>query len=202
MRRRSRPRPRQTYLTVKQVAEYLQLNEKKIYALVQEGRIPATRATGKWLFPKQLVDDWLIETAHGGALSDRLVIGGSDDPLLAYAIGLLAGELGADGDRRLLPRRHPARPGAVVEAARPGRGDSLGPGGRCAARPLAPDRGLRRSRGMDHRADRAARPGRDSAPRPGRRIDRAGLARPALAAPPGRRRFADCSSTACCAMPA
>ena len=87
----------QTYLTVKQVAEYLQLNEKKIYALVQEGRIPATRATGKWLFPKQLVDDWLIETAHGGALSDRLVIGGSDDPLLAYAIGLLAGELGAEG---------------------------------------------------------------------------------------------------------
>lgn len=86
----------QTYLTVKQVAEYLQLNEKKIYALVQEGRIPATRATGKWLFPKQLVDDWLIETAHGGALSDRLVIGGSDDPLLAYAIGLLAGELGAE----------------------------------------------------------------------------------------------------------
>lgn len=87
----------QPYLTVKQVAEYLQLNEKKIYALVQEGRIPATRATGKWLFPKQLVDDWLVETAHGGALSDRLVIGGSDDPLLAYAIGLLAGELGADG---------------------------------------------------------------------------------------------------------
>lgn len=86
----------QTYLTVKQVAEYLQLNEKKIYALVQEGRIPATRATGKWLFPKQLVDDWLVETAHGGALSDRLVIGGSDDPLLAYAIGLLAGELGAE----------------------------------------------------------------------------------------------------------
>ena len=85
-----------TYLTVKQVAEYLQLNEKKIYALVQEGRIPATRATGKWLFPKQLVDDWLVETAHGGALSDRLVIGGSDDPLLAYAIGLLAGELGAE----------------------------------------------------------------------------------------------------------
>ncbi len=85
-----------TYLTVRQVAEYLQLNEKKIYALVQEGRIPATRATGKWLFPKQLVDDWLVETAHGGALSDRLVIGGSDDPLLAYAIGLLAGELGAE----------------------------------------------------------------------------------------------------------
>ena len=86
----------QTYLTVKQVAEYLQLNEKKIYALVQEGRIPATRATGKWLFPKRLVDDWLIETAHGGALTDRLVIGGSDDPLLAYAIGLVAGQLGAE----------------------------------------------------------------------------------------------------------
>lgn len=63
---------------------------------MQKGRIPATRATGKWLFPKQLVDDWLVETAHGGALADRLVVGGSDDPLLAYVIGLLAGELGAE----------------------------------------------------------------------------------------------------------
>lgn len=30
------------------------------------------------------------------ALADRLVIGGSDDPLPAYAIGLFAGELGAE----------------------------------------------------------------------------------------------------------
>lgn len=84
------------YLTVKQAAEYLHLNEKKIYALIQEGRIPATRASGKWLFPRRLLDDWLVETAHGGALSDRLVVCGSDDPLLAHALGILSAEVGAE----------------------------------------------------------------------------------------------------------
>lgn len=80
----------EAYLTVKQAAAYLHLNEKKIYALIQEGRMPATKATGKWLFPKRLLDEWLTETAHGGALADRLIIGGSDDPLLAHAVASFA----------------------------------------------------------------------------------------------------------------
>lgn len=84
----------ETYLTVKQAADYLHLNEKKLYALIQEGRIPATRATGKWLFPRRLLDEWLLETSHGGALADRLILSGSDDPLLAYAVALLAIESG------------------------------------------------------------------------------------------------------------
>lgn len=71
-----------TFMNVKQVAEYLQLNEKKIYMLVNEGKIPATRITGKWMFPRELVDRWMLDSAHGGLLTDRLVIGGSDDPLL------------------------------------------------------------------------------------------------------------------------
>jgi excisionase family DNA binding protein len=85
-----------TYLTVRQAAAYLHLNEKKIYALIQEGAIPATRATGKWLFPKSLLDAWLFESAHGGALADRLVVAGSDDPLLAHAVSLLAAEVGRE----------------------------------------------------------------------------------------------------------
>ena len=87
----------ETYLTVRQAAEYLHLNEKTLYALIQEGQIPATRATGKWLFPRVLLDQWLLETAHGGALSDRLIVAGSDDPLLAHAIARLAAEIGAEG---------------------------------------------------------------------------------------------------------
>ena len=76
------------YLSVKQVADYLNLNEKKVYALVNEGKIPATKVTGKWMFPRELVDRWMLETSHGGALTDRLTIVGSDDPLfsrLAFA---------------------------------------------------------------------------------------------------------------------
>lgn len=86
--------PLPAYLTARQAAEYLQLNEKSIYALVKDGAIPATNATGKWLFPKALLDDWLLESARGGVLTDRLIITGSDDPLLSAATAVLAAEIG------------------------------------------------------------------------------------------------------------
>lgn len=70
------------FMNVKQVAEYLHLNEKKVYALASEGQIPATKVTGKWLFPKKLVDRWLLESCHSGLMADRLLLTGSDDPLL------------------------------------------------------------------------------------------------------------------------
>lgn len=83
------------FLNVKQVAEYLQLNEKRVYALVSEGKIPATKVTGKWLFPRDLVDQWVAESTHGGVLADRLVVAGSDDPLVQRAVSLLANEIQA-----------------------------------------------------------------------------------------------------------
>lgn len=70
------------YMSVRQVANYLQLNEKKIYALVAENRIPATKITGKWMFPRELIDKWMMDSSHGGLMADRLIIAGSDDPLL------------------------------------------------------------------------------------------------------------------------
>jgi excisionase family DNA binding protein len=81
------------FLTVKQVAEYLDVHEKKVYALAADGQIPATKVTGKWLFPRELVDQWLLESAHGGVLADRLVIAGSDDPLVYRAVMQLANEI-------------------------------------------------------------------------------------------------------------
>lgn len=83
------------FMNVKQVAEYLQLNEKKVYALVSEGKIPATKVTGKWLFPRDLVDQWMLESSHGGILTDRMVLAGSDDPLIQHAIMKLANEIQA-----------------------------------------------------------------------------------------------------------
>jgi excisionase family DNA binding protein len=81
------------FMNVRQVAQYLQINEKKVYALVNENLIPATRLTGKWLFPRDLVDQWILESSHGGVLTDRLVIAGSDDPLLQRAVTLMGAEL-------------------------------------------------------------------------------------------------------------
>lgn len=75
------------FMSVRQVADYLNLNEKKVYALVNEGKIPGTKITGKWMFPRELVDRWILESSHGGVLTDRLIIAGSDDPLL-YRLAL------------------------------------------------------------------------------------------------------------------
>ncbi len=83
------------FLDVKQAAEYLNLNEKKIYALVSEGRIPGTKVTGKWIFPRELIDRWMLESSHGGLLTDRLMLAGSDDPLLHRVVQNLARDTGA-----------------------------------------------------------------------------------------------------------
>ncbi len=83
------------FMSVKQVAQHLHLNEKKIYTLVNEGRIPATKITGKWMFPRELVDRWMLDSSHGGLLTDRLIIAGSDDPLLYRIILEFAQTTGA-----------------------------------------------------------------------------------------------------------
>lgn len=82
------------FMSVRQVSNYLHLNEKKVYALVKEGHIPATKITGKWMFPKELVDRWMLDSTHNGLLHDRLIISGSDDPLLYRIILEYAQELG------------------------------------------------------------------------------------------------------------
>lgn len=76
-------------MNVKQVSKYLDINEKKIYFMANNHLLPATKITGKWLFPKKLVDRWLINSCHNGMLSERLLITGSDDPLLAMLIARL-----------------------------------------------------------------------------------------------------------------
>jgi putative molybdopterin biosynthesis protein len=89
------------YLTTKEVAAYLRLNEKKVYALVAEGKLPAARLSGKWIFPRDLIDQWVagctVYPASGlmGALLDQMVvIQGSDDWLLGNLVELFQAETG------------------------------------------------------------------------------------------------------------
>jgi excisionase family DNA binding protein len=86
--------PVDVFMNVKQVSGYLHLNEKKIYDLVNKGHIPATRVTGKWMFPKELIDKWMLDSTHNGLLHDRLIIAGSDDPLLHRIINEFTESLG------------------------------------------------------------------------------------------------------------
>lgn len=83
-------------LSTKEVARYLGVNEKMVYSLIAEKGLPASKATGKWVFPQHLVDRWI--EAHTVNLSPEvgpvpsaeglLIIAGSNDPLLEQAIGL------------------------------------------------------------------------------------------------------------------
>src|ERR1700754_2993027 len=54
----------ETLLNTREVAAYLQINEKQVYRLVRTGRIPCTRVTGKWLFPQTLVEEWVHRSAR------------------------------------------------------------------------------------------------------------------------------------------
>lgn len=77
-------------MTTREVAAYLRLKERKVYELVRNGRIPCTRVTGKWLFPKPMIDLWLMQHAEGPG-RERLVeppavVAGSHDPLLEWAL--------------------------------------------------------------------------------------------------------------------
>jgi excisionase family DNA binding protein len=51
-------------LNTKELAAYLNINEKQVYKLIHDKKIPATRITGKWTFPKQLIDAWIIKNAE------------------------------------------------------------------------------------------------------------------------------------------
>jgi len=77
-------------LTTKEVAQFLSINEKMVYSLVSEKGLPATKITGKWLFPKNLVEQWIEtntinypKTADSPSVSKAvLIITGSNDLLL------------------------------------------------------------------------------------------------------------------------
>ncbi|MCD4677788.1 MAG: helix-turn-helix transcriptional regulator [Desulfobacula sp.] len=46
-------------LSTKEVAKFLNVNEKMIYSLIAEKGLPAAKVTGKWLFPIHLVRQWI-----------------------------------------------------------------------------------------------------------------------------------------------
>jgi putative molybdopterin biosynthesis protein len=85
----------QAFLSTKEVAQFLDVNEKMVYSLVSEKGLPASKVTGKWLFPRRLVEQWLEShiinyprSAHLPPSPGMLVIAGSHDILLDKTIAL------------------------------------------------------------------------------------------------------------------
>ena len=52
-----------TFMTVKDVAEYLRMSEAKVYKLVKEGVLPVARIGKTWRFRKDLLDAWLEQSS-------------------------------------------------------------------------------------------------------------------------------------------
>ena len=111
-----------TLLNTREIAQFLNINEKMVYTLIAEKGLPATKATGKWLFPRHLVEQWLEnQTLNYPKTADPLppyhgllIISGSNDILLDKAISLfnrlypenvaVFGNLGSLGGIRALRR--------------------------------------------------------------------------------------------------
>ena len=76
--------------TTAEAAAYLRLKERKIYEMVAEGTVPCTKVTGRWLFPKAELDQWLAASVTRPAGMARPapapVVAGSHDPLLEWAL--------------------------------------------------------------------------------------------------------------------
>ena len=62
----------------KEVAEYFDIHEKQLYRRVKERKIPATKITGKWLFPKASIDEFI--KGEFGQYPVKASVGIGDDP--------------------------------------------------------------------------------------------------------------------------
>ena len=76
-------------LTTKEVAKFLNVNEKMIYSLIAEKGLPASKVTGKWIFPIDLVRQWVEAGTENFPTINKLppyhglvLIAGSNDLLL------------------------------------------------------------------------------------------------------------------------
>ena len=77
------------YLTTAEVCDYLRLKERTIYELVARRAIPCSRATGKLLFPRRLIDRWVeshVEMQDARLAAPPPIVAGSSDPLLEWAL--------------------------------------------------------------------------------------------------------------------
>ncbi len=75
--------------STKEIAKFLNINEKMVYSLITEKGLPATKITGKWLFPINLVRQWIEAGTENFPQAAKLppyhglvLIAGSNDLLL------------------------------------------------------------------------------------------------------------------------
>jgi excisionase family DNA binding protein len=83
-------------LSTKEVARFLGINEKMVYTLISEKGLPASKVTGKWIFPQHLVEQWVESNTVNYPQTHKvlppynglLIIAGSNDILLEKILSL------------------------------------------------------------------------------------------------------------------
>lgn len=80
--------PLPEFLTVRELAAFLRIKERKVYDLAASGEVPVSRAMGKLLFPRGAVQAWIAQAQTGPVCAAPRpdVFLGSHDPLLDWAI--------------------------------------------------------------------------------------------------------------------
>jgi excisionase family DNA binding protein len=53
-------------LTIKEVAEYLKVNERTVYRLAGAKKLPAFKVGGTWRFLRSDIDKWIKDQTTGG----------------------------------------------------------------------------------------------------------------------------------------
>jgi excisionase family DNA binding protein len=54
-------------MTLREVAEYLKVNERTIYRLLSVKKLPAFKVGGSWRFRRADIDGWIASQSEGGA---------------------------------------------------------------------------------------------------------------------------------------
>lgn len=49
------------WLTMEELAAYLKMSRTKLYAMTQNGEIPASKIGNQWRFDRDKIDEWMNE---------------------------------------------------------------------------------------------------------------------------------------------
>lgn len=66
-------------MTIVELAEYLQLNSRTIYRLVERGDIPAAKIGRQWRFDKEIIDAWLRRLSESHRCRNKATVLVIDD---------------------------------------------------------------------------------------------------------------------------
>ena len=62
------------WLTIEQIADYLQVSTEKLYKLCQKGKMPASKLGGQWRFKREVIDKWMMASQLVASRSKRRLV--------------------------------------------------------------------------------------------------------------------------------